>query len=394
VLNLFYLTMVTNTVKVFDCIDSGDGSVLASEPSIHCDAASDPVYRNLYSLSILFMILYVIGTPFLFLVLMVSGHRELKEPSPAVSPESSSVPELYINDIYKVHRPEYFYWRIVETLKKLTFIGVLRVVPSDRANLQACLLLLVLLADSSLQYCVSPYVHRSIGDDSLNAMEFHARLPLAAVLLLGLAMDAAAKDMDDPRVTNGSSVTKDHLLSRLSALTGVLVAVVVLLICYCSSMILHHRGGKSASSVGVERVRSNPLDGNDPLPAAAAAVVEVVGRGEGMEVKSEENRGGIAVKIHGSNNNSGWTAAALSLVLQRYTEDRQAALQLASLDPEVTTADLEITLRDMLAGLDGDVLKAIEEERAASKSLREMVESLTMNIRLQEAGGEGRRRHV
>jgi hypothetical protein len=160
------------------------------------------------------MILYVIGTPFLFLVLMVFGHRKLKEPSPSVSPESSSVPELYINDIYKVHRPEYFYWRIVETLKKLTFIGVLRVVPSDRANLQACLLLLVLLADTSLQYCVSPYVHRSIGDDTLNAMEFHARLPLSVVLSLGLAMDAAAKDINDPLVTSGSRVTKDHLLGK------------------------------------------------------------------------------------------------------------------------------------------------------------------------------------
>jgi hypothetical protein len=170
----------------------------------------------------------------------------------------------------------------VETLKKLTFIGVLRVVPSDRANLQACLLLLVLLADTSLQYCVSPYVHRSIGDDSLNAMEFYARLPLSVVLALGLAMDAAAKDLDDPLVTNGSSVTKDHLLSRLSALTGVLVSVVVLLICYCISMILHYRDGKG-SSVGVERVSSNPLEGNDAQPA----VVEVLGRGEGRE--SEAN---------------------------------------------------------------------------------------------------------
>jgi hypothetical protein len=62
VLNPFYLTMVTNTVKVFDCIDFGEESVLASEPSIHCDAARDPVYRNLFSLSTVFMILHVVDT--------------------------------------------------------------------------------------------------------------------------------------------------------------------------------------------------------------------------------------------------------------------------------------------------------------------------------------------
>jgi hypothetical protein len=89
-------------------------------------------------------------------------------------------------------------------------------------------------------------------------------------------MDAAAKDLDDPRVINGSSVTKDHLLSRLSALTGVLVAVVVLLVCYCGYMILRHRHGKGPSSVGVERVSSNPLDRVVPYPA----VVEVGGGGK------------------------------------------------------------------------------------------------------------------
>ena len=88
---------------------------------------------------------------------------------------------------------------------------------------------------------------------------------------------------------NGSSVTKDHILSRLSALTGVLVAVVVLQVCYYCYMILQHRDGRSASSVVAEGVSSNPLDLTDRLPTAGVEVgrVERVDKG----TKSEEVRG-------------------------------------------------------------------------------------------------------
>ncbi len=144
---IFYLSLVTNTFDVLDCVGSSDNRQLAVEPSIRC-SDQDSSYSKLQVLSYISFVVYVAGIPLLVLGCMLWSRVKLKaggvgtlEPEPVSPPPSTvstarhqlgkNIAKEVLQMTSKQFRPQYYYWTLVLLLRNLVVILLIRTVPSD-----------------------------------------------------------------------------------------------------------------------------------------------------------------------------------------------------------------------------------------------------------------------
>ena len=115
-------------VQAFDCEQFDNGEHwLRADFSLRCgndDANGDMVpsseYQTVRAVAILALLLYALGVPLLFLGLLLSCRKQLSRLAPS-TPLSSSLSFLCAE-----YRKRFFVWEVLESVKKLFFISVIR----------------------------------------------------------------------------------------------------------------------------------------------------------------------------------------------------------------------------------------------------------------------------
>ena len=172
---------------MFDCVGRGEGtkSVLVSEPSIVCDVSEDPRYGRLRGLSILFIVLYVLGIPLLVLVLLLWSRRQ--------GPESG-VKKLVgesVHFLVEPYKPEYFYWKLVEMLRKVLMVFLPRLISSEYPELQGGVLISLFGAFILHNYFACPYAVGDRGGDFYNAAELVYSVCVMVIIMSGISLNTA-----------------------------------------------------------------------------------------------------------------------------------------------------------------------------------------------------------
>jgi hypothetical protein len=363
-LPVFFLMVVNNTLKVRDCTESRGGSVLSSQPSIHCEG-SDPVYRHLSPISVLSIVFCVVGIPLAVLGLSFYGHRKHLNPtrrSPSAPPPPSSAGstspslcDLYMEGLYRVYKPEYWYWGVVDLVKKLLIVVAKNAVSSDWPLTQGSSMLVVLVLLALFQHRKSPYVEgdgRGKEAKLLVSLDHFSLIGGVLIIIFGLAMTA---------LSDGSESISEGML------TGCVVMILSAIIgacLYCSFKYRSRKGLVEVAGMVETRDYTRPVN---------------VGGGEG--------KGGLV----GWRSSDDDVVARLLQQLQRYTEQEEAILEAMGLGHDVSKEDLSGLWRELISSGDPLVVEAMLREVADCSPLLEELGALTDSIEVLEAGGLRRR---
>ena len=148
---LLYGTYFNITVKLLDMFgctvaDSNQMAYLNLYPWLACDWSSG-TYRLLFSLSVLFTAVYVVGTPVLCLGLVYKNRRDLEEPNVATM----------LGFIYQSYRSECYYWELINVLRRVLLAALLAVVPFTHPEYSVLLVLAALQLSLILQHAYAPF---------------------------------------------------------------------------------------------------------------------------------------------------------------------------------------------------------------------------------------------
>ena len=151
-------------VQAFDCdtFDNGE-SWLRADYSLRCgsedgiDKQGTPQYGVVKAVGFACVVLYAIGVPLLFLGLLMSCRKQLTRREPA-TPLSAS-----LSCLCSEYRKRFFFWEVVESLKKLFFVSLLRLAPVVQSGAQGgiaqlLVALMVALALTMCQLSAAPYL--------------------------------------------------------------------------------------------------------------------------------------------------------------------------------------------------------------------------------------------
>ncbi len=218
ILDIFYLTIAKNTVSVFSCIPFHGDLVLEADTAIICDATKSSTYHSLVTAAYVWIGIYIVGVPAAF-SFIIFYHKEAIQTDQQHRMDNgcylesddtkssrrrsffSEVDELekirrrYLM-LYGDYKPEYYYWKLYLTFRKLILIIGVVYFSKDDALSQANIICLVLLLALLVQHHASPYIAVDDGQDPLNLMEYFSTMTTIALLLLGGLMTTTANAMD------------------------------------------------------------------------------------------------------------------------------------------------------------------------------------------------------
>lgn len=175
----------TSLFRVFNCVDTdpdntteGEELYMASDYSISC--SSDRAY------TIVMVLVYAVGVPLSMFAYLYSVHSEIlyrynrkSDPSEERKRLHTLAPALFL---YAAYEPKFWYWEIVETIRKIVFTGVLAVI-SQGSKLQAIVALFVSLFYVKLYGYYRPYI-----DDIIDAVAEFAMWQLFTIFFLILLL--------------------------------------------------------------------------------------------------------------------------------------------------------------------------------------------------------------
>ena len=213
-------------VQAFDCETFDDGEAwLRADFSLRCGSVSEggqqwtPEYEAVRAIGWVGVLLYAFGVPLLFLGLLMSCRKQLSRREPS-TPLSAS-----LSCLCSEYRTRFFYWEVVESLKKLFFVSLLRLAPlvqSAQGGMEQLLVaLMVALTLTMCQLSAGPYARPT--DNTLSVLSGVAY----CFLLLGaltLKLSSIAEELGDQ--------LSDQLQGIFSVSTGP-----VLLVLFCSILI-------------------------------------------------------------------------------------------------------------------------------------------------------------
>ena len=133
-------------VQAFDCehFDSGE-SWLRADFAIQCGWGGDnglamltPGYQNVRVAAALAILIYTMGVPLFFLLLLLACRKQLSRRA-AATPLSASLG--FLSGEYK---KRFFYWEVIESAKKVFFVSLIRLVaPGEMTQLLVALLVAI-----------------------------------------------------------------------------------------------------------------------------------------------------------------------------------------------------------------------------------------------------------
>lgn len=125
-----YLQLAKSSLTVFDCSTKDDGvSVLDIEPAMEC-SLNDPTYQWLFPLAVLSLIVYVVGIPLSFGIILYRFRHEIKADQTlriqGLGGSRRSNPNYDVRrrfqKLYNDFRPEMFFWRLILMGRKLALV--------------------------------------------------------------------------------------------------------------------------------------------------------------------------------------------------------------------------------------------------------------------------------
>ena len=181
----------TQVFSMFDCRAFGlddfadppqTVSYLVSSPTVRCDT-SDDEYRRIRDTAVVMMLLWPIGVPLVYFVLLVRARRAISRREP--TPLSRACQFLW-----REYESAYCFYEPIQLLRKCALTGFVLLIPDDRDLGRLLCALLVTITCLSAEQSISPF------HDKINSHLHTASQVLLLVLYLG-AMLVKLCDDDD-----------------------------------------------------------------------------------------------------------------------------------------------------------------------------------------------------
>ena len=181
----------TQVFSMFDCRafgldDFADPpqkiSYLVSSPSVRCDT-SELEYRRIRDTAVVMMVIWPIGVPLVYFVLLVRARRAISRREP--TPLSRACQFLW-----REYESAYCFYEPIQLLRKCALTGFVLLIPDDRDLGRLLCALLITLSCLSAEQSISPF------RDKINSHLHTASQVLLLVLYLG-AMLVKLCDDDD-----------------------------------------------------------------------------------------------------------------------------------------------------------------------------------------------------
>ena len=148
-------TLVNTLFQMLSCRTlSADGAEVANrhDYSIDCNA-NFPYELATY----LFFCLYAVGIPVAFLVILRTNRADLSRTEEEDTPQSHATKGA-LSFLVSSYRPRYYYYEIIEYVRKLILTGVLTVVAQPGSAIQAGFGLVVSFFSFALASSCAPFV--------------------------------------------------------------------------------------------------------------------------------------------------------------------------------------------------------------------------------------------
>ncbi|KAJ6236681.1 repeat outer membrane protein [Anaeramoeba flamelloides] len=144
-LTLLYLILTLNVLKIFKCDKRDDGNYyLHASGDIKCFSSD---WYDLFIISIIFSLIYIIGIPLLLIILLVHYSKRLNE---------RQFDEKF-GLLCCRYSKNYFYWEIVVMIRKLFFV-IFQIYLTNAKIYQLILCIIVLFIALLLQFVYRPYL--------------------------------------------------------------------------------------------------------------------------------------------------------------------------------------------------------------------------------------------
>lgn len=148
---------------------------MVQQPSVICESEE---WLGAYPFFIIATVLFGVGIPALFTVLLVLNRKRL---------DTQSV-EARLGVIYNRFKRNVFYWRVVLLLRKFMFVLIVTGIAADRPILQGLVGILVLGSVCILQVYTRPYLLRAS-----NFVDFLGNMSIYVALVSGVCFASPAK---------------------------------------------------------------------------------------------------------------------------------------------------------------------------------------------------------
>jgi hypothetical protein len=187
---LLYPSIGGKIFSVFQCHNVGKKRFFVPHMAYECHTGE---HLGLVTLSIIGIFVYVLGIPIYTVFILRKNKKHLY----GEGPEHDRVLQLY-GSLYSQYKPEYWYWEVVEMLRKVFLCGGLIAIASG-TSFQIVVALLVQFAYLLVIERTMPY--KAVQDD---VVQFIGSVQLFLTLLAGLILNlqAGTKNAMEPGETS------------------------------------------------------------------------------------------------------------------------------------------------------------------------------------------------
>ena len=195
--------------KVFaalKCKQIGAKSYLVADFSVECWVGE---HAQRAALAFACLLVYVLGIPMLTLGILRCNRAHLYDES---SPKHETL-MLSVGSLYSSYEPQYYYWEVVEMMRKMLLTGAVQMVGAG-TSAQALFAILICLAHMLFVLRTAPF-----EDDVDDVLQFSSALSLSLTLLMGMTLDA----------DKGGDVYDRALMGALLVTINIAVGVIGLL---------------------------------------------------------------------------------------------------------------------------------------------------------------------
>ena len=244
--------------KVFaalKCKEIGAKSYLVADFSVECWVGE---HAQRAALAFACLLVYVLGIPMLTLGILRCNRAHLYDESP---PKHETL-MLSIGSLYSSYEPQYYYWEVVEMMRKMMLTGAVQMVGAG-TSAQALFAILICLAHMLFVLRTAPF-----EDDVDDVLQFSSALSLSLTLLIGMTLDADESGDVYDRALMGALLVTINIAVGVIGLLGLLST----LPCFGSVMERILAKGKQPEKEKPEKEKNQEeQEGIDVKPAANAS---------------------------------------------------------------------------------------------------------------------------
>ena len=219
-------------VQAYDCESFDDGKYwLRADWSLQCGSGDEvslgswtAEYWQVRTAAIIVIIIYPVGVPLFFLLLLLSCRKQLSRRA-ASTPLSTALGFLHTE-----YRKRFLAWEVLESLKKLFFVSLIRMVAPGSLS-QLLVALVVALSLLVVQLTSAPYKLATDNFLGLLSSIAYVLLLLGSLTIKIGSLFSALGDQLSPQLRQASSVPDGPLLLVLlaSTLTSIVFSTAVLM---------------------------------------------------------------------------------------------------------------------------------------------------------------------